>query len=144
MHPRMWLIEQVWRPGLFRRLQRLEKMLQVPEEERSQCEGELKQPQRVFIKAVRGLKRSNSIPLENSERSANAKNDEVGGLHAYFTPEKNATRVKMEDTPKDEVKENGHEKVPVFMHSKNSGFPLMFVLDESAELEGQIIVDRPR
>lgn len=90
-------------------------MLQIPEEERGQCEGELQQPQRVFIKAVRALKRSNSVPLEDSE---NTKNEEVGGLHTYFTPKKNAMRVEMEDVPKEEVKENGQGKVIV--HSRNS------------------------
>lgn len=93
-------------------------MLQIPEEERGQCEGELQQPQRVFIKAVRALKRSNSVPLEDSEKSANTKNEEVGGLHTYFTPKKNAMRVEMEDVPKEEVKENGQGKVIV--HSRNS------------------------
>ncbi len=92
-------------------------MLQIPEEERSQCEGELKQPQRVFIKAVRALKRSNSVPLEDSGRSANAKSDEVGGLHTYFTPKKNATRIKVEDAPKEEVRENVQE---VIVNSRNS------------------------
>ncbi|KAF8726453.1 hypothetical protein AX14_007863 [Amanita brunnescens Koide BX004] len=99
----------VWRPGLFRRLQRLEKMLQVPEEERTPLEWELKQPQKVFVKAVRAIKRSNSMPVEDNGRSASAKGDEAGGLHAYFTPKKNVA-VKVEDS-KDEAKDNSSDKV---------------------------------
>jgi ABC-type enterochelin transport system substrate-binding protein len=70
----------------------------------------LKQPQKVFIKAVRAIKRSNSMSLEDNGKSANVKSDEVDGLHAYFTPKKNAVVVKMEG-PKEEVKDNGPEKV---------------------------------
>lgn len=91
-------------------------MLHIPEEERTPCEGELKQPQKVFIKAVRVIKRSNSMSLEDNGKSANVKSDEVDGLHAYFTPKKNAA-VKMEG-PNEEVKDNGPEKV--ITHGRNS------------------------
>lgn len=83
-------------------------MLHIPEEERASPEGELKQPQKVFIKAVRVIKRSNSMSLEDNGKGV--KRDEVDGLHAYFTPKKNVAEVKMEG-PKEEVKDNGQEKV---------------------------------
>ena len=84
-------------------------MLHISEEERTPCEGELKQPQKVFIKAVRVMKRSNSMSLEDNGKSVIAKS-EVDGLHAYFTPKKNAAVVKME-SPKEEVKDDCQEKV---------------------------------
>ncbi|KAM6500213.1 VRR-NUC domain containing protein [Amanita muscaria] len=79
----------VWRPALFRRLQRLEKMLHVPEEECAPPEAELGQPQRVFVKAIRAVKREGSAPMDTSSRHVNTKNAVgTGGLHSYFTPKR--------------------------------------------------------
>ncbi|KAK2466657.1 hypothetical protein APHAL10511_000915 [Amanita phalloides] len=98
----------VWRPGLFRRLQRLEKMLHIPEEERSQCEGELKQPQKVFVRAARSIKRSDSMPIDRGSQSANSKS---GGLHGYLTPKKNEEELKEEDVVKEEEEVHGKSKI---------------------------------
>ncbi|KIY72043.1 hypothetical protein CYLTODRAFT_389217 [Cylindrobasidium torrendii FP15055 ss-10] len=43
----------VCRPGLLRRLQKLEKTLKIPEEERAQSEGHLKEPELVEVRASR-------------------------------------------------------------------------------------------
>ncbi|KAF8623325.1 hypothetical protein AX15_006403 [Amanita polypyramis BW_CC] len=103
----------VWRSSLFRRLQRLEKMLHIPIEEHSRCEGELKEPQKVFVKAVRALRRSNSVPMDTNGRPMNARGNgsdiEGGRLHSFFIPKKNTVKVKEQDVPKVE-RENVQEK----------------------------------
>lgn len=43
----------VYRPSLFRRLERLEKQLHIPEAERSKCEGKLSKPKVVKLEALR-------------------------------------------------------------------------------------------
>ncbi|KAF9495876.1 hypothetical protein BDN71DRAFT_1447067 [Pleurotus eryngii] len=43
----------VYRPSLFRRLERLEKQLHIPEAERSKCEGQLSKPKVVELEALR-------------------------------------------------------------------------------------------
>ncbi len=43
----------VYRPTLFRRLERLEKQLHIPEVERSKCEGQLSKPNVIEIEALR-------------------------------------------------------------------------------------------
>lgn len=46
-------VVQVCRPGLLRRLQKLERTLKIPEDERVQCEGELREP---IVKEVRAAR----------------------------------------------------------------------------------------
>ncbi|KAF8630450.1 hypothetical protein AX17_005427 [Amanita inopinata Kibby_2008] len=98
----------VWRPGLFRRLQRLEKMLRIPDEERAQCEGELKQPKKVFVKAIKVTKRAKIETTEAGQQASTTTNhvnvaeSSSSGLHSYFTPKKTAAEeVKVENTPED-------------------------------------------
>ncbi|KAG7448357.1 uncharacterized protein BT62DRAFT_767164 [Guyanagaster necrorhizus] len=68
----------VCRPGLFRRLQKVEKTLRVPEEQRSRCEGELKEPEVVEVHAER-VKRSNqSLQLDQFGRLKGKENGVPG------------------------------------------------------------------
>ncbi|PFH51675.1 hypothetical protein AMATHDRAFT_58424 [Amanita thiersii Skay4041] len=92
----------VWRPGLVRRLQRLEKMLRVPEAEKVQNEGELKQPHRVFVKARRVASQAGSVTLESSKRMVKGEGDKKifqKGLHAFFTQKRNVTETRVENVP---------------------------------------------
>ena len=83
-------------------------MLHIPEEERSQCEGELKQPRRVFVKAVRVTKRMDTNG-RNVSVKGNMSDVEGGGLYAFFT-QRNVAKVEV-NAPKEEEKENVREKV---------------------------------
>ncbi|KAL0946548.1 hypothetical protein HGRIS_012753 [Hohenbuehelia grisea] len=58
----------VFRPSLFRRLVALEKRLNVPESERSQCEGELRKPETCYVEAVRRWDRPEGLDLDTSGR----------------------------------------------------------------------------
>ncbi|KAK0463511.1 VRR-NUC domain-containing protein [Desarmillaria tabescens] len=68
----------ICRPGLFRRLQKVEKTLKVPEEQRSQCEGELKEPEVVEVHAERIKRSSNSLQLDQFGRPKGKENGAPG------------------------------------------------------------------
>ncbi|PBK78858.1 hypothetical protein ARMSODRAFT_58544 [Armillaria solidipes] len=68
----------ICRPGLFRRLQKVEKTLRVPEEQRSQCEGELKKPEEVTVHAERIKRSSTSLQLDQFGRPKGKENGAPG------------------------------------------------------------------
>lgn len=79
-------IGQIWltmtsivcRPGLFRRLQKVETALRVPEEQRSECEGELKKPEEVKVHAERIKRSSTSLQLDQFGRPKGKENGAPG------------------------------------------------------------------
>ncbi|KAK0482662.1 VRR-NUC domain-containing protein [Armillaria novae-zelandiae] len=68
----------ICRPGLFRRLQKVEKTLRVPEEQRSQCEGDLKRPEEVIVHAERVKRSNNSLQLDQFGRPKGKENGAPG------------------------------------------------------------------
>ncbi|GLB34607.1 putative VRR_NUC [Lyophyllum shimeji] len=74
----------VWRPGLVRRLRKLEKELKVPEEERCFCEGELRTANIVEFAAKRLLKTSTSLKLDATGRPISEGNG--SNIRSYFSP----------------------------------------------------------
>ncbi|PBK93269.1 hypothetical protein ARMGADRAFT_966786 [Armillaria gallica] len=68
----------ICRPGLFRRLQKVETALRVPEEQRSQCEGELKKPEEVKVQAERIKRSSTSLQLDQFGRPKGKENGAPG------------------------------------------------------------------
>ncbi|KAK0211331.1 hypothetical protein DFS33DRAFT_1252122 [Desarmillaria ectypa] len=68
----------ICRPGLFKRLQKVEKTLKVPEEQRSQCEGELKEPEVVEVHAERIKRSSSSLQLDQFGRPKGKENGAPG------------------------------------------------------------------
>lgn len=76
----------MFRPGLVRRLVRLERRLRVPEEERCLCEGELRKADVVFVNAVRVWNRADSLKLDANGRVVKGKENKDENMHAYFSP----------------------------------------------------------
>ncbi|KAK0211693.1 VRR-NUC domain-containing protein [Armillaria fumosa] len=68
----------ICRPGLFRRLQKVEKALRVPEEQRSQCEGALTKPEEVTVHAERVKRSSSSLQLDQFGRPKGKENGAPG------------------------------------------------------------------
>ena len=56
----------VYRPRLERRLTRLEKRLNVPINERHECDGQIKKARELFIEGVRVKNRASSVILDKS------------------------------------------------------------------------------
>lgn len=56
----------VLRPGLLRRVRRLEKQLNIPPEDRTHCEGELRKADEVIIKAKRIHHRASSLKVDTA------------------------------------------------------------------------------
>ncbi|KAK0496763.1 VRR-NUC domain-containing protein [Armillaria luteobubalina] len=69
---------KICRPGLFRRLQKVEKTLRVPEEQRSQCEGVLEKPEEVTVHAERVKRSSSSLQLDQFGRPKGKENGAPG------------------------------------------------------------------
>lgn len=75
----------VSRPGLIRRLRRLEKMLKVPDEECAVCEGELRFPSSVTVMAKRIYHSEHSLKLDATGKAIKNKEN----ITLYLNP--NAT-----------------------------------------------------
>ncbi|KAF8891363.1 hypothetical protein BD779DRAFT_1514822 [Infundibulicybe gibba] len=75
----------VFRPGLVRRLRALEKRLKLPEEERCQCDYELKKADVITIKAVRIWKRAEALKISADGRVING-SAASSGVDSYFAP----------------------------------------------------------
>ncbi|KAF5386729.1 hypothetical protein D9615_001528 [Tricholomella constricta] len=75
----------VFRPGLVRRLRRLEKRLKVPEEERAICEGELRKASVVVFSAERLHTTSKSLKLDGNGRPMDGNGATGDGLRKYFS-----------------------------------------------------------
>lgn len=84
----------VFRPGLAQRLQKLEKELRIPEADRMETEGELREAEDVTVGASRIYRRADSLTLGKNLKPI--KKDEENGstIHNYF----GGTRV--EEAPK--------------------------------------------
>ncbi|KAG6816690.1 hypothetical protein H0H87_003778 [Tephrocybe sp. NHM501043] len=78
----------VHRPGLVRRLLRLEKLLKVPEADRSSCSAFLKKADIVQFSAQRVWSTNKGSELDAHGRPIK---DKIKGVRAYFSPNSNAT-----------------------------------------------------
>ncbi|KAF8647479.1 hypothetical protein AX16_006684 [Volvariella volvacea WC 439] len=90
----------VLRPQLVRRIQKLEKRLQVPEVDRTQCVGELRKAEVVSFKATRVHQRKEAIQVDTNGRVIKPTSSDVAvvnqtpkpgkgnttGLSVYFSP----------------------------------------------------------
>ncbi|KAG5653529.1 hypothetical protein H0H81_012470 [Sphagnurus paluster] len=74
----------VFRPSFVQRLQKLEKRLKVPEEERVKCEGELRKAGSVEFHAERVFRTSNALTLDANGRPSDGAAGKKDGLQNYF------------------------------------------------------------
>ncbi|KAF8514069.1 VRR-NUC domain-containing protein [Gautieria morchelliformis] len=76
----------IYRPRLERRLTRLEKMLNVPMNERHKCDGQLKQARDVYVEGVRVKHRASTLVLDRSGRIKGGTNPLSTGRSKSETP----------------------------------------------------------
>ncbi|KAG6864216.1 hypothetical protein C0991_011474, partial [Blastosporella zonata] len=92
----------VRRPGLVRRLERLEKQLNVPQEDRVYCSAKLRDAEKKFFSAERITKTDKSLEVDANGRLINK--SATKDVRSYFSPHPNATNATAEDTSKDAEK----------------------------------------